>query len=488
MGNSKDASRVQNNIFDQLVSRNFDEDPEGRELRPALATHWEQTDDTTWIFTIRDDVLFHNGDRLSAEDVAFSLGEERILGAQALVPIGRRYTELITSARAIDETTLEIKTEVNVPNLPFRFITPLGYIVPKKYYLEVGPDAFGQRPIGTGPFRVNDFDPAAHLKLAANRDYWGGRPTVETVEFRAVPEYSARLAGVVSGEFKIISDIPPDEASVIHSIEGVEYVAQREGNYVMLAYNTLSSPSHKPNPVSNRNLRYAMTAAIDRDLLVSALWGDATYSPAAFNFEEFPGFFEPDRKPKIKFDLEMARAYLAASDYDGERFNVNVMRGAYPQSDLAIEYIVEQWNKIGIRARLNIVDSWALALRHPFGVLNISMDTAYDGTPTRSLWGFWGPESARATRERDKSWSPPAKFTALGRRFVKEADPRAKRQLFRELVDIWETEQPGMILWRRVGTWVIRDDITWCPIASPWILLGPGFLHPNHPHTCAERG
>lgn len=475
-GNSTNGSRIMPNIFDQIVTRNFGEDPEGAELRPSLATDWEQVDDLTWRFTIREGVKFHNGATMTAEDVAFSIGQERIWGEDSMVPIGKRYTASFAAVEAIDETTVEIKTEINDPNLPFRFITPLGYVVPKDHYLEVGAEAFGQMPIGTGPYMVTGYDATGFIKLTAFDDYWGGTPPLKSVEFRAVPEYSARIAGVVAGDFQMMSDIPVDEVETVKGYDDVTYISNPIGNYVMVAYNTLELPDFPENPVANVKLRYAMTAAIDRAALTSALWGEETFSPAPFNFPDFPAYYDPEIAPRIPYDPEAAKAYLEESGYDGTEFKVNVTRGAFPNFDLAMEFIVEQWNAMGINAKLNVVDSWPQALKHPFGLLNMSMTTTFDGTPTRAIWGFWGPDSARATRENDRSWSPPEEFVAIGEQYLAETDTAKKAALFRQMVEIWETEQPALILWRTVANWAVSDTLDWTPVSSPWIMLGPDYV------------
>ena len=475
-GNSTDASRVLPNIFDQIVTRNFDEDPEGAELRPAIATAWEQVDPLTWRFTIREGVTFHNGEPLTAEDVAFSIGPERVWGEDALVPIGQRYSDSIVGVEAIDDVTVEVRTDVEDPNLPYRFITPLGYVVPKDYYLEVGPDAFGQNPVGTGPYQVTQFDGTGIVRLEANDDYWGGTPPASEIEFRAVPEYAARIAGMVAGNFQLMAGVPTDEVETVRGYEGLEYVARPIDNYIMLAYNTLELEEYGPNPVADRNLRYAMTSAIDREALVEALWGDDTFAPAPFNFPDWPDYYDPSIEPMFPYDPEAAQRYLEESDYDGGEVVINVTRGAYPNFDLAVEYLAEQWRALGIDARLNVVDSWPLALQHPFGLLNMSMTTSFDGTPTRAIWGFWGPDSARATRENDRSWSPPAEFIEEGQAYLAAVDLDEKREHFRRMVEIWETKQPALMLWRNTANWVIDEDIDWTSINSNWMLLGPGYL------------
>ncbi|MCF1744367.1 ABC transporter substrate-binding protein [Paradevosia shaoguanensis] len=475
-GNSTNSQRIMDSIYDPIVGRNYAEDPEGGELRPGLATAWEQVDDLTWHFTIREGVKFHNGQTMTAEDVAFTLSPERIWGENALVPAGTRYTESFASVTALDDKTVEVKTTIPDPNLPYRFVTPLGFVVPKAAYLEQGVEKFGQLPIGTGPYKVVEFDPASHVKLEAFDDYWGGKPPLKSIEFRIVPEFSARIAGMVSGEFDLMVNTPVDEIETVKSYPGLHYVSRPGDNYIILAYNTLELPEFGPNPVADVNLRYAMSAAIDRETLVSSLWGDATIAPAPFNFPDSPAYYDPSIKPLIGYDPEAAKAYLAKSNYKGEEVQVNLVRGAYPNFDLAMEYVAEQWRNLGINVTLNIVDSWPLALQHPFGVLNMSMSTTFDGTPTRSIWGFWGPDSARATREADRSWAPPAEFVEIGRQYLAEPDVTKKVALFRQMVDIWEKEQPGLMLWRSVVDWVVSDKYDWTTINSNAMLLGPGYL------------
>lgn len=478
-GNSTNSLRIMSSIYDAIITRNWAEDPEGASLAPSVVTEWTQVDDLTWQFTIRDGVKFHNGETMTAEDVAFTLSEERIWGEGALVPAGTRYTTSFASVEAIDDKTVEVKTTVADPDLPYRFVTPLGYVVPKDYYLSVGPEAFGQKPIGTGPYKVVEFDQASHVKLEAFDDYWGGKPPLKSIEFRIVPEFSARIAGMVAGQFDIMVNTPFDEIETVEGYEGLTYVSRPADGYIMLAYNTLDLPEFGPNPVANVNLRYAMTAAIDRDALVEALWGDSSFSPAPFNFPDTPEFYDPEARPLIEYDLDAARDYLSKANYNGEEVVINVVRGAYPNFDLAVEFMAEQWRNLGINVKLNIVDSWPLALKHPFGLLNMSMSVVFDGTPTRAIWGFWGPDSARATRADDRSWTPPADFVALGEKYLAESDRAEKVKIFREMVAIWEREQPALMLWRNVVNWVVSDKYTWTTINSDAMLFGPGFISVN---------
>jgi peptide/nickel transport system substrate-binding protein len=475
-GNSTTANRIFPNIFNSLVSRNFTEDPEGNKLVPALAVAWEQPSPKVWRLKLRQGVKFHNGVEMTSDDVAFSLSADRIWGAKALVPAGTRYTTGFVRVEAVDKYTVDIETASPDPNLLYRFITPLGYIVPKAAYLAAGPEAFGQKPIGTGPYRLTAFDPTEKVELTAFDEYWNGRPPAAKVTFKVVPEFSARLAGMVSGEFDIMVNVPVDQVDSVKKFPKLNYITQPVSSYVMLAYNSLDIPKFGPNPLTDVNLRYAMTSAIDLAKLVKSLWGDATYAPAPFNFPEFGEFYDAKVAPKYGYNIEAAKAFLRKSSYRGEQLVVNVTRGAVPNFDLAVEYMAEQWNALGIKVKLNVVDSWPLALQHPFGLLNMSMDVAFDSSPTRAIWGFWGPESARATREADRSWTPPAAFIEKGKKYLEAVDFAERKRLFREMVDIWEDEMPALIVWRNIANWVSQDRVKWTPITDVSIFCGPEYL------------
>ncbi len=93
--------------------------------------------------------------------------------------------------------------------------------------------------------------------------------------------------------------------------------------------------------------------------------------------------------------------------------------------------------------------------------------------------GSGGPDSARATRVDDRSWTPPADFIELGEQYLAEPDEQEKVRLFREMVAIWEREQPALMLWRNVVDWVVSNEYEWNAVNSDAMMLGPGFITVN---------
>src|SRR4029453_11191314 len=189
MSTSSNDIRISFNIFDNLTSRR----PDGK-LAPGLATEWKLQDQTTWVFKLRPGVKYHNGDPFTSADAKFSI--ERTYDPSAKTRVA---TVLLTIDRieAPDPMTLVIHTKKPDPLLPARLGFYAGQIVPKKYLEAVGPDAFNQKPVGTGPVRFASWTKDDKAVLEANADYWGGKPDFDRLIIRALPEMAPRVAALL---------------------------------------------------------------------------------------------------------------------------------------------------------------------------------------------------------------------------------------------------------------------------------------------------
>ena len=392
IGISTTGGRVHWNLFDTLLRRNLHEDENGTKLIPWLATKWERTSPTVWTITLRDDVTFHDGHPMDAEDVAFSMSEKRLWGAKPEAPRGKRYARGIVRVEATGPLTVEIETALPDPAFINRLVTPLGFVLPKHHYEQVGTDAFGQAPVGTGPYKLVSFDPSDKLAAVANDDWWAGKPPAQQVTWKVVPEYSTRFAGLVAGEFDIIVGVPTDQIPVVEQTPGIKVFSQPIENYPMFAFNMLATEALPDNPLQDVNLRKAMVSAIDRDAITEALWAGATSTPAPFNFPEYGDYYDPERKPRYGYDEARAKELLAQSSYEGQELVWHITRGFYPNYETAAEIMIEMWRKIGIKVRMKVVDNFSLAYKRPFHLLNMSMSSEFSGDPYRPLVAGLGSE------------------------------------------------------------------------------------------------
>ncbi|MGH3748628.1 MAG: ABC transporter substrate-binding protein, partial [Micromonosporaceae bacterium] len=179
-------------IFDTLVVK------DGQDYQPDLATKWEQPSPKEWVFHLREGVKFHDGKPLAAEDVKFSI--ERL--AESESPLGPLW-ESLDAVEATDDSTVTIRTKEPLggsmlANLSLLYVTPAATTEEKDFF---------DKPVGTGPFQVKNFVPGERLDLKANAKYWDGKPKLNTLNFRNIPEESSRVTALRSGEVDVVWNV-----------------------------------------------------------------------------------------------------------------------------------------------------------------------------------------------------------------------------------------------------------------------------------------
>ncbi|MCL6649187.1 MAG: hypothetical protein K6U89_12720, partial [Chloroflexi bacterium] len=195
-------------IYDLLIAL----DPEGKP-GPMLATSWKLLDSRTWELTLRDDVKFHDGTPLTAEDVAFSY---------TIAKDPTRKYSITTRAKVLDRVDVVDRTTVRVKTLDpdpiFLRRAALITILPKHYLERVGDDQFGQKPIGSGPFKVREYVVNSHLILDANLEHSFRKPTLAQVTIRFMPDAAARVAGLRTGDLDFTDSFPIDALPQVQAI------------------------------------------------------------------------------------------------------------------------------------------------------------------------------------------------------------------------------------------------------------------------------
>ncbi|MCR8723899.1 ABC transporter substrate-binding protein [Frigidibacter sp. ROC022] len=473
---SNTHNRLKMVYLDQLIARDYNATPEGNgfDIVPWLAESWSQIEPTVWEFKLRPGVKFHDGTEMTAEDVAFSFGEGRMWGENPSEPQGERYFNggLIAGIDVVDPLTVRIRT--NAPDLimPLRFVSPVGFVVPKAYYEKVGPDEFFLNPVGTGPYKMTRLERDTLIEFEAFDDYWGGKPPASKITFRVVPEMSSRVAGLLSGEFDIITDVEPELVSTVESHDELKVRKVNYENQVVIVISTL-------HPVtSDKRIRQALVHALDREAMAKALWGDATHVPEPFAFEFYGEYYDPDRRGR-KYDMEKAKELLESAGYNGEVLNLRIQRGGYPKIEDAAQIMAEMWKKAGINVEIEIRKGSALAAEGlPDG--EVAMISWSNGIhipdPATPIWATWGPDGPRAPGKKESSWDHPQSFIDVGRAFEVESDPEKRRELFKQLVDIWVEETPGFPLWMRADWFAMKKEIEWTPYSFFYLDFGPDNL------------
>jgi len=306
-----DSYFVYRNIFDNLLTR----DNAGK-IIPQIATAWTYLSDTEIEFTIRDDVKFHDGTPLTAEDVVYSV--KRITDPAFASPQLSQFNS-ITDAKVTASNKVVLTTDVAYPALMAQLVKLS--IVPKHVVEAVGKDAFNLAPVGSGPYKFVEWNRGVSVKLAVNDDYWGDKGVFKETLFRAVPDAATRMANLQAKTADLVVTINSDMAA---QLEGRSDVKPLSVLTERVAYFSLNA--QKP-PMNDPNLRMAVAYAIDKEGITEGILGGYDkpvgqfMSPAHFGWiEGLEGTsYDPDKArelveaagdaAKVKFPLLTSPVY-----------------------------------------------------------------------------------------------------------------------------------------------------------------------------------
>jgi len=251
------ASALNNNmLFSTLVNMNEDT----FEVEPALAVSWEMPDAATVNMTLREGVVFHNGDPLTAHDVKFSL--ERAGAAPEVEPI----VGMINNVTVIDDLNFTIHLDFPfAPILRHLAHTTTG-IVPADHVNAVGEAAFADHPIGTGPFAFSSITLGDRVEMVRNDNYWGDVPRVDTLTFRMIPDQSGRLIAVETGEVHIADALAPADISVAEASPNVTLERRMNLSTNYVGFNT--QRPYLDNPLVRQAINYAIDGHAIVDLVL----------------------------------------------------------------------------------------------------------------------------------------------------------------------------------------------------------------------------
>ena len=243
-------------IFDPYVAQN-----PNLSWAPGMLTKWGWNADRTQIsLELRHDAYWHNGDRVTPEDIIWSM-------QRAGKPDGGSPVQFIWSSLGnwkSDGKVITANVQRFVPDI-FEWMGFLtGYALPKTYYEKVGPEGFEKAPIGSGPYMVDQYERNAFLRLKANPKYWGGRPAFETVIFKFVPDATSRVAEVESGSSDVTFYIPYEEYDRLRQKPGLIGATTPVSDIGMIFISNRGV-------MLDRNVRLAASHAIDKEAIVKRL-------------------------------------------------------------------------------------------------------------------------------------------------------------------------------------------------------------------------
>jgi peptide/nickel transport system substrate-binding protein len=249
------------NLYDSLLRWDT-----ALQLQPGLATAWRAVNDTTWEFTLRPGVKFHDGAPLTAEDVRATL-ERNLVPGKTVVTAG--FTT-IESVQAVTPTLVRVITKKSDPLLPVRMAQMGSQILPARLTTDDGVKELARRPVGSGAYRFVEWVKDERLVMEANRDWWGweGRaPAIDRVVWKAIPDDFPRLVALEKGDADIVTSLPPDRVKSIAEGRNTRVVSVPSSRTVEFNINSTQPP------LSDKRVRQAMHYALDVPAIIRSLFG-----------------------------------------------------------------------------------------------------------------------------------------------------------------------------------------------------------------------
>ncbi len=330
---------VKVNIFENLVKQEAD-----GTIVPELAESWEQVDDTTYIFKLRQDVKFSNGDPMTAEDVVYSLARS------ASSPTTSALAGMIDyeNCSAVDEYTVELKTIQPYAPILAHLAQECIAIVSKSV-TEANDGSVDADPCGTGPYMLSEWVAGDHITLVENPYYWGEKPYIPTVLFRIIPEGSTRTLELESGGVDIVLDLPESDVARVSANQNL--VVDKMSNF----YNYHVYLNQKNQYLKDENIRKAISCALDRDAIVQVA-SEGTKKPL-YGYLCSGVWGYSDDIEKYEYDLDRAKEYMAAAGYPDGGFELGFLCNSATIYVTAAEIIQSMLSEIGITVNITSTDS-----------------------------------------------------------------------------------------------------------------------------------
>ena len=330
-----DTGNVCNSIYDPLLLRDQD-----MSIKPALATDWKRTSTTEWVLNLRQDVKFHNGEPFNADAVKFTFDRVKDPATRALIA---PLFSTILKCEVVGPYTVRFVTDGLDPVFLGRLTNLL--IVPPKYIKEKGDDYFARHPVGTGPYLFVQWVRDDRVVVEANDQYFRGRPAVDRIVWKAVPEMATRIAGLQTGEIDIVQSIPSDQIGALKTSRSVKVVTSPCAQIQMLNFNTFVAPA------DNKYFRLAVAHAIDPRPIVDGLLGGYASVLSIPIADVIPN--APKSVKRLPYDPAKAKEYLAKAGYpSGLSVEMNCQNGKYPMDKEIAQILAQQLSQVGIKVTL----------------------------------------------------------------------------------------------------------------------------------------
>ncbi len=448
-----ESFRVTQMIFDTLVEYK----DQNTEIQPCLAEKWESSPDgKEWIFYLRKNVKFHDGTPFNAEAVVFNFKRwmdrehPQHKGAIAFTYYPDMFAgfkgdpnHVIQSVTAIDEYT--VKFVLNRPLGPFLAnlaMPPFGIGSPTA--IKKDPVQFGEKPVGTGPYKLREWKKNDMITVERNEDYWKkGFPKTDKIIFKSIPDNAARFTALKSGDIDLMDGMNPSDAIQVEKDPKLQLFKQQGMNVAYLAFNMRKKPLDHPQ------FRLAINHAVDKKRLISNFYANLA-EPAVNPYPPFMLGYNDELKDH-SFDLGKAKRLIEEAGLKGVKLKLYTPqdpRPYMPNGKKIAEFLKEDFKKIGVQVEI-VTFEWKTYLdkvksgEHDMALFGWNGD---NGDPDNFLYVLLDKTNAREQNSSNIAFYTNEEVHQLLIKAQSTVDRTKREQLYRQAQAIIKKENPWVPL------------------------------------------
>lgn len=403
--------------------------PDGKDIRPSLATSYEVSEDKlTYTFQLREDVKFSNGRPMTADDVAFSINRAANSGE------GLTYLDAaIQEVTATEKYTVQVTTKYPWGPLVADLSLFVNAVIPEDFAGK-SEEEFFEKPIGTGPFMVAEWNKGRSLELVRNPHYWKkNRPYLDSITYTRVADENQRVLQLKGRQAHIVR-FPPD--SQLESLKAMPTVEAKAFPSSSVTYVLMNN---KKEPFDDVHVRRALSYAIDREALVKgALFGHG--EPA----DSFLAISDPHHtsQPSLTHDLAKAKKELALSSVPGG-FSTELL--VTPSGTRVAEILQQQLKKIGVKVSIRTVDANQILDVLADGKYEMSVEYWTDDIPDSDERTSWFLDQESGNDYHTFYENPELK--KLVTQAQRETDQGKRAELYEKIQQVQASELPQIPLY-----------------------------------------
>ncbi len=416
----------------------------------------------------REGITFHNGEEFNADAVAYTYN--RIKADETMITYNQ-WT-FIDQINVLSPYEVEIVTTTPEPAFLSKMSgTGCGIQAPAHGAEQDAADG-EYMPVGTGPFQFVEWAKDDHITLEANENYWQGKPEIDTLVFRAIPEVSTRVASLITSDVDLVVSVPAQDWERVNANEGTT-VEQFLTTQVMLLAMRVGPSEKYPDwtgVTSDLRIRQAISYAIDRSLLIELIDGmgipvlSRITPPTLGSSDQFMnqlGEYNPDK----------ARELLAEAGYNGEPLTFHASTSWIYQKEVA-ETIAAMLEEVGLNIDLQVMDVTTFREQIYFPYLN---EEIYMDALGNSFFDPWiAVLSERSDRRERSGWNGPLadEADALIRDAAVDMNPETRAEKYIRIQELMNEDAVNVYLYQMYDTVGINERVEWKPALDGFLWLG----------------